>query len=236
MILVNLDTGHITSVEATEGGSFEGSIFGPPGTSIQVKSDPFGITQKNLWRVVKIGGETPLAPLPGTIVRVPDPPSSGGGLPFGGAGSADCCTPDLPSCTFQGTINTNQFQPGETLTVDGTLSIVSAALEQVEKIRVNTGLTLERLSGPEGQVGLARNLFMSIFLTPTGFPIERSPAGSGLTAFKDIEITKVAADQAQASVNLSLLIPADLPAGFYRPFIWFLFQEGYPSESPRSRP
>src|SRR6266852_3357099 len=40
--LVNLDTADLISLTAAADGSFQGSIFGPAGTSIQVKADPTG--------------------------------------------------------------------------------------------------------------------------------------------------------------------------------------------------
>ena len=120
-----------------------------------------------------------LAPLPGTIIRVTDPPATGDGIPFGGAGLVNQDTLALPAWTFQGTINSQVLQPGETLRAVGMLRIVSAVLQEACAMQVRTRLSIERLSGPDGLGTLAQNNFASALLTPTGLPIERSPSFVG---------------------------------------------------------
>ncbi|MDA2929987.1 hypothetical protein MYX84_08595, partial [Acidobacteria bacterium AH-259-O06] len=82
---------------------------------------------------------------------------------------------------------------------------------------VHPSFILERLSGPQGYGSLAHNIFASIFLTPTGLPIEREPITSvaNFTDFTIVQMNKVAEDRVEASLDLAMQVPADLPAGYY---------------------
>ena len=59
-----------------------------------------------------------------------------------------------PAWTFQGTINTQELQPGETLRAAGVLRIVSPTLQEAGQMRVEARLSIERLLG---QTGSARS-------------------------------------------------------------------------------
>ena len=87
VILVTEETGDFIVLQAAADGSFVADHFGPSGTSILVKADPVGIAAVRAMREGSgrfpmtthqaLGeGEGNLAPLNGTIVRVPEPPSS----------------------------------------------------------------------------------------------------------------------------------------------------------------
>ncbi|MEE9182370.1 MAG: hypothetical protein V3U33_07395, partial [candidate division NC10 bacterium] len=244
VVLVTLETGHFTSVQATADGSFTTSLFAPSGTSVLVKVDPSGFHVQRLLSQLQ-DGMVPgvpqdLSPLPGTILRVAVPPATGDGVPFGGAGVVYFTIPPdspLPAWTFQGTINSQALQPGGTLRVQGTLVIVSPALLGAGQMQVTARLSLERLSGPDGVGSLAHNTFASVFLTPTGFPIERSPryTNDGLDRDATFDLPKVAVDRAETVVDLSIEIPTNFLAGFYRPLIRFFF-DGVPVEFPPGRP
>ena len=87
-----------------------------------------------------------------------------------------------------------------------------------------------RLSGPDGSGSLAQSTFASTTMTPTGFPIERY----GAKAFgRDViaPITVVADTRAEALLELSYRLPSDLPAGYYRPFVGFTFNNAGTLES-----
>ena len=240
--LVTLDTGHTSVVEAEGNGSFSASLFAPPGTSILVKSDPLGA---NVGRFLVVNDEEilnsddDLAALSGTILHVSDPSATGAEPTFSGAGLthfASVGESPLPAWTFQGVLNGQTFSPGGTLSVQGSLRIVSSALQGAGTMRAGIRLSLERLSGPNGHGTLAQNTYASVFLTPTGLPIERKARGfnESLDQFVFVDILKAATDQAEAAVDMALPIPVDLPAGFYRPLITFNF-EGIPVEFPPSR-
>lgn len=237
VMLVTLDTGHFAHTQAAADGSFSASLFAPTGTSILVKADPGGVILRKALDEIQLGGEGALAAAPGTIVRVADPAASAAGIPFGGAGLAEFGQIRLPAWTFQGTLSPQTLEAGGTLRVQGTLEITSRALQAAGTMRVGAQLTLEQLAGPDGLGSQARNFFSSVFVTPTGFPIERAPQNNneGLDQGGQLDFPKVAPDRATTTVDLSLRIPGDLLAGFYRPFIRFFF-DGVPTESPPSRP
>ena len=111
VIAITLETGHFTTAQAAASGSFTATLSAPAGTSILIKADPFGTTvaeflpasggesDRTLLSNGERGGDPGLlAVLPGTILRVADPP--GAGIPIGGAGRRD--TFSLPAWTFHG--------------------------------------------------------------------------------------------------------------------------------------
>jgi len=245
VVAITLETGHFTTAQATADGSFTATLFAPAGTSVLIKADPDGATfarfLTGLGGTLNIffsngeeGGDTiGLAGLPGTILRVADPP--GPGIRIGGAGQTDW--DQLPTWTFQGSLNTQTLAPGDPLRVRGTVRVDSPALQGVNALQVNASLRLERLSDTEGAGILRRNIYASTFLTPTGLPIERFPlewGDVGLDAYRQVPLVKRAATQAEAEVSLTLTLPPDFPSGYYRPFLQFYFPE-MPAEHPPSR-
>ena len=244
VVAATLETGHFTTAQATASGSFTATLFAPAGTSVLIKADPDGVAVRRflttpgraniiLFSNGEQGGDTPaLAGLSGTILRVPDPP--GAGVQIGGAGRKD--SESLPAWTFHGSINTQTLAPGGPLRVQGTVRVDSPALQGVNALQVNAGLRLERLSDTDGSESLRRNTFASTFTTPTGLPIERSPLhwDAGLGVYRQVSLVKRAATRAEAEVNLSLTLPPDLPAGYYRPFLQVWSPE-MPAEHPPSR-
>ena len=146
VFVATLDTGHFTTAQATASGSFTATLFAPAGTSVLIKADPTGA---NVAQFLYLFFETDQAPeqrlpaLPGTILRIPDPP--GTGIPIGGAGRKDHRS--LPAWTFRGSINTHTLAPGDSLRVHGTFRVDSPALQGVDALRVDIGLGLERADG-----------------------------------------------------------------------------------------
>jgi hypothetical protein len=169
--LITLDTGQLIQTSASTDGSFSAFVYAPAGTSILIKVDQS--------RQYTVAPNLNFAPLPGTIVRVPDPSSGGGTISFAGAGALDAREPpQLPAWTFQGTLAGTQFHLGDPLRVLGTLSIVSAALQASSgTLSVRMTLGLEKLSNSDGSPAFAQSALTSTVLTPTGLPIERSVTG-----------------------------------------------------------
>ena len=245
VVAITLETGHFTTAQAAADGSFTATLFAPAGTSVLIQADPFGTSVARFLPTAGDGGDQillsnggqggslgPLAGLPGTILRVADPP--GTGIPIGGTGRTD---PDgLPAWTFHGSINTQTLTPGDPLRTRGTVQVDSPALQGVDGLQVGTGLRLERLSDTAGSAILRSSTFASTFLTPTGLPIERQPRwwDTGLSQYRELPLVKTAATQAGAEVDLTLPLPPDLPAGYYRPFLNFDFPD-MPAEEPPSR-
>ena len=246
VVAFTLETGHFTTAQATANGSFTATLFAPAGTSVLIKADPDGATVRSMLTFPgtastflfsngeRGGNPVILAALPGTMLRVPDPP--GASIRIGSAGRTDGREHGLPAWTFQGSLHTQTLAPGDPLRVNGTVRVDSPALQGVGDLQVGTTLKLERLSDTDGSEILRSSTLTSTFLTPTGLPIERYPRwrDEGLSQYRDLPLVKTAPTQAEAAVDLTLALPADLPAGYYRPFLNFWFPE-MPAENPPSR-
>ena len=246
IVAATLETGHFTTAQATASGSFTATLFAPAGTSVLIKADPNGVIVRRflttrgsaniiLFSNGEQGGDTPaLAGLPGTILRVADPP--GAGIRIGSAGRTAWQEHGLPAWTFHGSLTTQTLAPGDPLRVRGTVRVASPALQGANGLQVNARLRLERLSDTDGSSILRRSTFASTFVTPTSLPIERDPlyGDEGLDVYRQVPLVKRTAARAEAEVDLTLTLPPDLPAGYYRPFLAFNFPN-MPAEHPPSR-
>ena len=225
VVAITLDTGHFTTAEATDDGSFTATLFAPAGTSVLIKADPVGASVAQFLRKISNGtslNSPELSALPGTILRVADPP--GAGIPIGSAGRTDGVS--LPAWTFHGSINTHTLIPGDSLQVRGTVRVDSPALQGVDALQVETDFQLERLSDTDGSSLLRGNNCVSTFLTPTGLPIEgEARRDDGLFQSREVPLVKTASVQVEAEVDLTLPLPPDLPAGYYRPFLRLFFPD-----------
>ncbi len=236
VVAFTLETGHFTTAQATTSGSFTTTLFAPTGTSVLIKADPVGTSVAEfLYHQLFETGVKPegyLSSLPGTILRVADPPSAG--ISIGGAGRI--ASDSLPAWTFGGSIMTETLSPGDPLQIQGTVRVDSPALLGIDTLRVGSHLCLNRLSDTDGSILLRWNSLVSTFLTPTGLPIERPPRfwDDGLCQGQDVPLVKTAATQAEAEVDLTLALPSDFPVGYYRPFLGFDFPD-MPAEHPPSR-
>ena len=234
VVAITLNTGHFTTVQATDNGSFTATLFAPPGASILIRADPFGIIATQFLDEFSRSEEPSpnmLSALSGTILRVADSPGSG--IPISGVGKID--GDRFPAWTFHGSIPTDTLTPGNPLRVRGTLRIDSPALQGAGALQVNTALRMRPLSDPEGASLLQAKSLTSILLTPTGLPIEREPMWwvTDLADYQDHALIKTAASQAEAEIDLTLPLPSDLPAGYYNPTLEFNAPD-MPSETPLS--
>lgn len=220
VVLVTLETGHSAFARAAADGSFSGSLFAPAAASILVKAGPLpGVSVENFVN----RAEGILLGLPGTILRVADTTASGQGIPFATAGYTSAVgggRPVPPFWTFQGAINTQSLQPGDTLSVRGTLRMVSPLFRNASGMQVQARLSLARLTNPDGTGNLSQRSFASTILTPTGLPIEgqiqREPSAWGAAR---VSIAVIDSTRAEVELALSFLVPQDLPHGFFRPVI-----------------
>ncbi|MGH9853271.1 MAG: hypothetical protein ACREBD_25815, partial [Blastocatellia bacterium] len=232
VLMLVLETGHYATAQAAADGSFSQTLFAPAGTSLLIKVDPLGIRLRTLFETGQFGTGL-LVPLPGTIARAPERELAAPGVRFAGAGFTGFANGQMtpPTWTFEGSITTNALQPGGALGITGTLEIRSAALSGAGQMRVSPRIFLERLAGPDGFGAAARNVFSSTVLTPTGLPIERVPLYFGGVSNVQAVLTRTGSDLARTTLNLSHPLPANLPAGYYRPYLIFFF-EGVPLEQP----
>jgi hypothetical protein len=211
VFLVTLNTGHSVDVVAAADGSFSATLFAPPGVSVLVKAGPPSAL---------INNPLFLLCMPGTIIGSAEPPVNSSSLRVAGAGLT--ANFSRPAWTFDGTIATLKYAPGESLHLTGVMTIVSSDLQSAGTMTVSANLFLERLSGPDGTGSLGHNTFASIFMTPTGFPIEREPS-LNFTGAKQFPLAKADSSHAMSSIDLSYTLPATLIAGYYRPYIVFSF-------------
>ncbi|HEY3128583.1 MAG TPA: hypothetical protein VGL91_03935 [Acidobacteriota bacterium] len=226
--LTTLDTGHFTIALADADGSFTARLFAPAGGTIEIKADTSNLLKPFLTvQPSYIGGVPALAQVRGTFIRVADPARQGVAVPFTAAGPTNGFPVPLPIWVISGTMERQSFQPGETLRVDATLKIVSSALDQAARIGLVATLSLERLSQLDGTGTWGDSQFASTLLTPTGLPIERwnLVREDGFAATTRQMLSRPAPDRAEASLQLALSLPADLPSGYYRPFIVVRFED-----------
>ncbi len=220
VVLVTLETGHSAFARAAADGSFSGLLFAPAGASVLVKAGPLpGVSAENFAN----RSEGILIGLPGAILRVADAASSGQGIAFATAGIISAVgggRPVPPFWTFQGAINTQNLQLGDTLSVRGTLRMVSPLFRNASGMQVQARLSLARLTNLDGAGNLSQRSFASTILTPTGLPIEgqiqREPSAWGAAR---VPIAVIDGTRAEVELALSFLVPQDLPHGFFRPVI-----------------
>ena len=226
VFVATLNTGHFTTVHATDEGSFTATLFAPAGTSILIKADPFGTTVARFLDEFLADSEappTPLAVFPSTLLRVAD--LAGPDISISGAGRVDW--ENLPAWTFHGSLTTQTLAPGNPLQIRGTLRVASPALQGTGALQVNTSLRLRPLSEPDGASLLQTKSLASILLTPTRLPIERKPMWwvTDLVHYRELPLVKTASTQAETAVDLRLTLPPDLPAGYYSPVLNFFFPD-----------
>lgn len=231
---VALDTGFFSQAQAAPDGSFKMTLFASQGSSIFIAADPAsGALQQilNDSNTSALYKSTQLEPFPATIVRVPDPKPLASGVPFSASGLIFIGGP--PVWTFQGSLSSQQLEPGGALEVKGTIQLSSPALQNAGLMQASLFLDLHRITNADGSPVTPGSPFMSTSLTPTGFPIERAfrgPQNVGTVTFGS-----VSGNQAIAQVDITIAIPADLQAGIFSPYLVLNFQ-GVPNEQPESRP
>jgi hypothetical protein len=203
--LIDVDTGHHTIAQAAADGSFSARLIAPAGTSIQIKADPFGRILPRLADA--LSSENSFGALPGTLVRVPEPPGK-----FAGAGANNGYW-----FTAEGTMEKTSFRAGEIMSVTASVTVHAAAQPTAGTIE----LGLARITTADGHELTKANTFASAILTPTALPIERT--GCGNTTFASVRSLQPA--------TLSFTIPASLGAGLYQPHLTFAFH-GLPPQSP----
>ncbi|HUG38371.1 MAG TPA: hypothetical protein VML54_15540, partial [Candidatus Limnocylindrales bacterium] len=236
VILVNLDTGFLGAATSRPDGSFTGQVFGPYGTFILVKADPTGAALSKILVQGPMVAATPNLPtLPGTILKVPEPLATSG-VPVGAAGSIESPGSSLPLWIFRGQIDGPAFAPGARFRITGTIDVVSPALAGAGAMSGGVIVRFRALTRPDGHGVLAEASFASTFLTPTELPIERQARrfSEGLDAFGQFTLTPLSPDRASGAIDFAVTLPADLPHGYYRPFLVPFF-DGVPAELPPSR-
>ena len=245
VVAATLETGHFTTAQATTDGSFTATLFAPAGTSVLIKADPDDATVERFLNAPRGvdhlffsngeqgGSSIALTGLPGTILRVSDPP--GTGIQIGSAGRTDWRDPGLPAWTFQGTLNTQTLAPGDPLRIRGTIRVDSPALQGLAIFRWERPSGLSGSPTPRGRVFSAGTPLRPPSSLLLGYRLNGNPElGCGLRGAPTSAFGQKGSHSGRSEVDLTLSLPPGLPAGYYRPFLKFYFSN-IPAENPPSR-
>ena len=129
----------------------------------------------------------------------------------------------------------NTFMPGDAFQITGTLNIHGPAIDakiDTESIELEEWLNLMMLADKDGNPTPAHNSFMSSFLTPSGFPIQRtqrSEIGVG-HSFEISGFNYQGGNTVTAEFAFTERIPESAPPGTYRPYIALNFS-GVPTNT-----
>ena len=201
VVCLTMDTGHYAAVTSTSAGAFSvPKLYAPEGTYVLVKVDPnarpfdehgFGLVQ-----------------MAGTILRVPGDPARFTGV------SVVPASLTVP-WRFDGTVT---FTPPGPMIVRGTI-IIDSPVADMATITVMPRLLIERLTLADGSHMLPQSSFASAFVTPTGFPIERTPWPMWSSQAQPVTLQRTAPGRAEGTIEVRLTPPA-LGDGLYRPVLW----------------
>jgi len=130
--------------------------------------------------------------------------------------------PGMPPAT--GTL----YLPNDLLQIEGSVHLYSPAITSttdVDAISVDGWVALMMLFDQKGQPLAAENYFMSTFLTPSGFPIQRNErATEWLNLHLNADnLRYIGGHTIGGDLSLTTEIPDGLLPGIYRPVIYFDF-------------
>ena len=218
VVAVNLDTGHFATAQASASGAFDiPRLYAPRGTFVLIKADSTG-------RPFDPRAQA-LVGMAGTIVHVGHPPEM-----FAGASQV---APSSAVWRFEGSTTR---QADGTFVVKGKVVVDTPAVDSGAVIRVTPQLTLERLTMADGSPVLAQATFASTFVTPTGFPIERTPnLHFGWFAPESPVLQRTGPGRAEANVEVHYRPQINLGDGFYRPVLYLQWQ-GLPPDATSGQP
>lgn len=213
VLVSGLDSGHSVFTRAVSDGSFSVTVIAPPGSFVQIKYDEPGrhlypsiVNEPGLVHEVNFP--------PGTILRVPVGDMTNVGQ-FVTAGFQPFVT--IP-WQAEGQADASTLFPGGTWDASGTVRLFLPVSLGRDPTTVQFHVLLDRFFDETGRVRWRLNNFMSVLMTPTGFPIERNggivPTGAGgrLTGLRRLDSQTV-----EGRFSVAIQLPANLPPGLYRP-------------------
>ena len=219
--VMNLQTSQFNIGASKADGSFSIELFAPPGSWLSVHRDPTG--EGNFGASIALAAAT--------MIRVP--PEGEPGKAFAAlerirfireGGSGDFVRTigrrDQGSVWLGGELADRQWSPSEQIDLEGTAIVYSMNTPDTDPGSVDIGgaVFLERIFDPSGKQEIANPEFMSHFLTPSGFPIEKRTGGDPIWV-GNIEFDPLAVinDRSMtAAWTADLNIPADTPDGIYQ--------------------
>lgn len=222
------ETARVTRTTSLADGSFQATIFAPPGAWQSVKQGGGEVDFDALYPGAE-GDASHINALPGTIVRAPISESGSGlgGVPFSNVGAIDAYG-GSGDWMFSGSVITETAGMTERIVVSGTLKVTTPALTpalNLSTVEVLGEMRLRRFFDQDGNQVPVVGVFATTFSTPTGLPISReliepSPITGTYESGEWIWVTEYVI---QTTISGTLDIPIDLAAGYYRPQLGFYF-------------
>ncbi|NLS77224.1 MAG: hypothetical protein GXY76_08200 [Chloroflexi bacterium] len=210
---LNLETLDFATATATAEGSFQARLFAPPGATVQVNWGYPGALP--IFESIGLEGSPALllsAPLPS-----PTAYAVGGRL---GDGHWVARGEGFPA----------EAAPGDVLTATLQLRGRAAALAWLDPgaLRLELDLGLQRIFDEAGQQLPLARVFVSAYLTPSGLPVEAEQEAADpwlATLGWPGSALELQGRALSATLPITLALPADLPAGVYRPRLRLRFLE-----------
>jgi len=236
VVVANLQTLQVNITDSEPDGSFSVSIFAPPGSFVQVKHDNTNQYLPNMNFGSGTNDRYEVAP--GTILYVP-PTASGTGIPFATMSFIDFFSNVQSDTTLSdirtfgafdpgqwwvsGTMDSLQWNPGESISLRGNLVINSKNIDgatDLSTLTVDGFLSLEKLFDDQGKQQQRNQQFMSSIMTPTGFPLERFGGELGVGNSWEVDpLQLVGEHRLESNWSHDILLPPDTPPGIYRPVL-----------------
>lgn len=239
VVLVNLDARNLVVASADATGAFSARMFAPPGTSLLVKYDPTGEAIDLLWQRSQpgptIGDFSYVNALPGATIPVGVRPWGGGNAQaFQAVGGFQNDTAHAwAGWWISGTLSVPAagagpglpIRRGQQARLQARLRVTSAALNGAVPVGWSPpyNVALQHVFGADGRTGQPEIWFNARLFTPTGLPIEREGWGDarGVMGGNLSRWSVVSAHTLEATLDLTLVVPADLEDGTYAVTFWF---------------
>ena len=219
IFIFNLDTGNTDIVDSDENGAFDAGFFAPYGSVISVSQDPL----HTLFEEVISSEEADLAfsewVLPGALI-FPRPQANTRMFVQAGHTSLDPSDPTLafPAWQITGEIDKNQYQPGDTVQVSGSLDVLTDNPDANVTQSFSLMFFLERVASDRGDQMFPVSRFASVRMTPTGFPIEENQTWEEPDIFNTHEVNFQLTENGrwEGPFNLGFNLPEWLEPGYYQ--------------------
>src|SRR5207248_3528529 len=115
-----------------------------------------------------------------------------------------------------GVMPDRNWSAGQRLTISGKAKIYSKEIAaDLSKVKLSGGMNLEHIVDADGIEREGVMQFASSFMTPTGFPIERSD-GDMVVGSGTVTNMKMVDGHIEGDFSAPIQIPATMPAGYFR--------------------
>jgi hypothetical protein len=221
VLVLCLDLSSVALVQSGAGGDFDADLLAPPGCTLQVKHDPLNqfLTSAALTDPRPNQINVP----PGTLVHHSPTVSGSTAVKMVGRvtnGLDPFMIPGLVPYTLQGTLNTLQFNPGDSLTLSGTLHVLLPSGATVPGTNATVQIGLQSIADSNGHWTGGHQKFGSVLFSPVGAPIERWETGEvPFGASTSIALSTSGLGDYQGTFSIQQSLPPNLGAGYYRPYV-----------------